>query len=236
MSRFSSPPSSPLGVSRTTLIVGGVVLFHAAALWALQSGLIRKAAEVIVPVEILAQIIEPPRPAPPPPPPAPPQKQAPKPPPRPIAIREPKPVPAPNAPTGVVEPPPVTAPAPMPPAPPAPAAPVAPPAPVAPVAPPAPRLVEVTQGQTTYVREPRAIYPTMSRKLGETGTVVVAVYFNADGMAKRAEIAKSSGYERLDQAALSAAMTAQVTPFRQLGGGDAQTVYLLRAPFNFVLN
>ncbi|MET3517230.1 hypothetical protein ABIC63_005029, partial [Pseudacidovorax sp. 1753] len=35
------------------MIVGGVVLFHAAALWALQSGLIRKAAEVIVPVEIL---------------------------------------------------------------------------------------------------------------------------------------------------------------------------------------
>ncbi|RYF73459.1 MAG: energy transducer TonB, partial [Comamonadaceae bacterium] len=43
--RFSSPP----GLSRNTLIAGGVVLFHVAALWALQSGLIRKAAEVVVP-------------------------------------------------------------------------------------------------------------------------------------------------------------------------------------------
>ena len=54
----------------------------------------------------------------------------------------------------------------------------------------------------------------MSRKLGETGTVVIAVYFNAEGFPKRAEIAKSSGYERLDQAALAAALASQVTPFK----------------------
>ena len=217
------------------MIAGGVILFHAAALWALQSGLLRKAAEVVVPVELLAQIIEPPRPAPPPPPPppppAPPKKEVVKPPPRPQAVRKTRPMPPPpNAPTGVVEPPPAAPPAPeTPPAPPAPPAP-----PPAPPAPPAPRLIEVTQGQTSYVREPRVSYPTMSRKLGETGTVVIAVYFNAEGFPKRAEIAKSSGYERLDQAALAAALASQVTPFKL--GGNAQTTYVLRAPFNFVLN
>lgn len=95
-------------------------------------------------------------------------------------------------------------------------------------------MIEVTQGQTRYVREPRVVYPAMSRRLGETGTVVVDVYFNAEGFAKRAEVTRSSGYDRLDQAARVAALASQVTPFRL--GGNAQTVYRLRAPFNFVLN
>ncbi|RZL62703.1 MAG: energy transducer TonB, partial [Variovorax sp.] len=66
--RFSPPPTA-LGVSRNAVIAGGVVLFHVGALWALQSGLLRRAVEVVVPVEILSQLIEPPKPADPPPPP-----------------------------------------------------------------------------------------------------------------------------------------------------------------------
>ena len=208
------------------------MLFHVAALWALQSGLLRRAAEAVIPVEILSEFIEPPKPAePPPPPPEPPKREVTKtpPPPRPQAIREPKPTPAPNAPTGSVEPPPPPAPI----APPAPPEPPAPPA--APPAPPAPKLVEISQGQTQYIREPRPAYPAMSKRLGETGTVVVAVYFNSAGIPKRAEIFKSSGYERLDQAAREAAMSSQVTPLRQPGANEA-TVYLLKAPFNFTLS
>jgi protein TonB len=221
-----------LGLSRNAVIAGGVVLFHVAALWALQSGLLRRAAEVVIPVEILSEFIEPPKPAePPPPPPEPPKREVTKtpPPPRPQAIREPKPTPAPNAPTGTIEPPPP--PAPM--APPAPPEPPAPPAP--PPAPPAPKLIEISQGQTQYIREPRTTYPAMSKRLGETGTVIVAVYFNSAGFPKRAEIFKSSGYDRLDQAAREAAMSSQVTPIRQPGANEA-TVYLLKAPFNFTLS
>ena len=70
--RFSSSPPTTLGLSRNALIAGSVVLFHVAALWALQSGLIRKAAEVVIPVEILSEFIEPPKPKDPPPPPPPP--------------------------------------------------------------------------------------------------------------------------------------------------------------------
>ena len=235
MSDRFAPPPSVLGLSRNALIAGGVILFHAAALWALQSGLLRRAAEVVIPVEILSQFVEPPKPAepPPPPPPPPPQRkpEAVKPPPRPVAVREPKPTPAPAAPVGVPEPPP---PAPVPvaeaPAPPAPPAP-----PPAPPAPPAPRTIEITEGQTRYVREPRLAYPSMSKRLGEAGTTVVSIYFDSEGFAKRVELFKSSGFERLDEAALSAARTAQVTPFRQTGG-NAQTTYLLRAPFSFKLN
>jgi protein TonB len=230
--RFSSPPPSVLGLSRNAVIAGGVVLFHVAALWALQSGLLRRAAEVVIPVEILSEFIEPPKPAePPPPPPEPPKREVTRtpPPPRPQAIREPKPTPAPNAPAGSIEPPPPPAPI----APPAPPEPPAPPAP--PPAPPAPKLVEISQGQAQYIREPRPAYPAMSKRLGETGTVIVAVYFNSAGFPKRAEIFKSSGYDRLDQAAREAAMSSQVTPIRQPGANEA-TVYLLKAPFNFTLS
>jgi len=51
------------GTHRMTVIVGCVVAAHAVALWALQAGLLRKAAEVIVPVQVLSDFITP---APPP--------------------------------------------------------------------------------------------------------------------------------------------------------------------------
>lgn len=224
--RFSAPPSA-FGLSRNVVIAGGVVLLHVAALWALQSGLLRRAAEVVIPVEILSEFVEPPKPAPPPPPPPPePKRQVTKtpPPPRPQAIREPKPTPAPNAPVGSIEPPPPPAPvtAPAPPEPPAPAP-----------APPAPKLIEVSEGDTRYIREPHAIYPPMSSRLGEAGTVIIAVYFDSAGFPKRAEIFKSSGYERLDRAAREAALTSQITPIRHPGANES-TVYLFKAPFKFV--
>ena len=96
-------------------------------------------------------------------------------------------------------------------------------------------MIEISEGQTRYIREPKLVYPSMSRRLGESGTTVVSIYFDTEGFAKRVELYKSSGFERLDEAALSAARTAQVTPFRQTGG-NAQTTYLLRAPFSFKLN
>lgn len=222
-------PTSPvrLPISRNIVIAASVVIFHVAALWALQNGLLRRAVEQVVPAELLTRIIEiePPKVAPPPP--APPPKPAPKtaklpPPPMPVAVRDP--VPAPNAPTGVVEP-----------QPPAPAvlAPVAP-AP-APPAPPAPaRLVEITQGETEYVRPPRPVYPALSKRSGESGVVIIAVYYSTSGHAKRAEVFKSSGFERLDRAARDAVMASQVTPFRRAGVNE-DTQFLLKAPINFVL-
>lgn len=216
-----------LPLNRNVVIAVSVVVFHVGALWALQNGLLRRAAEVVVPVEILTRIIdiEPPRvvspPAPPPPETA---LQAVKlqPPPMPVAIRDP--LPAPNAPTGVLEP--------QPPAPPI-LAPVAPaPAPLAPPA--AARLVEITQGETEYIRPPRVVYPALSKRSAETGVVIIAVYYSVAGYAQRAEVFKSSGFERLDRAAREAVMASQVTPFRRAGISE-DTQFLLKAPINFVL-
>jgi len=203
-------------------------VLHVAVLWAMQNGLLHRAAEIVVPTEILTRIIEiePPKVVSPPPPPPPP-KAAPQaaklpPPPMPVAIRDP--VPAPNAPTGVLEP--------QPPAPPI-MAPVAPgPAPPAPPA--AARLVEITQGETEYIKAPKPVYPSLSKRNGEAGVVIIAVYYNAAGRALRANVLKSSGFERLDRAAYDAVMASQVTPFRRAGSGE-NTEFLLKAPINFVL-
>ncbi len=62
-------PARP--VNRNAIIAASVVLFHVAALWALQTGLLRRAVEIIVPAQVIAEFIEPPQPKVEPPPPVP---------------------------------------------------------------------------------------------------------------------------------------------------------------------
>ncbi|WP_042673030.1 energy transducer TonB [Variovorax sp. CF313] len=224
--RFAPPPSV-LGLSRNVVIAGGVILFHAAALWALQSGLLRRAAEVVIPVEILSQFVEPPKPKadPPPPPPPPPQPKAKAPPPpRPQAIREPKPTLAPQAPVGTTEPPPPATP-------PAPPAPPTPPAP--PPAPPAPPAVQMPSSNADYLQNPKATYPAMSKRLGEQGKVIVRVLVGVDGLPKSAEVKKSSGFDRLDEAAVEYIMKCRFVPGKINGVVQAMSY---DAPVNYVLN
>jgi protein TonB len=213
---------------RNAAIASGVLVFHAAALWALQTGLIRRAIEVVVPVEVLAEIISPPAPKVEPPPPAPkppepvkrepqPVKKALPPAPQPVAIATPAPL-APNAPTGVVEP--------QPPAPPI-AAPVAP-------APPAPPRIEMPSSDADYLNNPPPPYPPMSKRLGEEGRVLVRVNISAEGTIQgEPTLAQSSGYERLDRAALDAVRKWRFVPGKRNGVPTAMTY---NVPVNFKLD
>ena len=212
--RFSSPPTA-LGLSRNAVIAGSVVLFHVAALWALQSGLIRKAAEVVIPVEILSEFIEPPKP----------KEVRTPPPPRPVAIRTPAPAPA--APVGVIEPQPPAPPL----APPAPPAPPTPPSP--PPAPPAPPAVQLPSSNADYLNNPKPVYPAMSKRLGEQGKTIVRVLIGVDGMPKSASIRQSSGYERLDEAARTAVMSWRYVPGKRNGVVEPME---FNVPINWVLN
>jgi len=104
-------------ISRNVLIAGSVIALHIAALWAMQSGLLRRAVELVVPAEILVEFISPPAPKVVQPPPAPPKPTPVKQPvaktpvrtvaPLPLAIADT--TPTPNAPTGVIAPAPVVA-------------------------------------------------------------------------------------------------------------------------------
>ncbi len=220
------------GLSRNTVIVSSVVLFHVAAIWALQSGLVRKAAEVIVPAELLSEFINPPAPkvAPPPPKPAPtppapktaPKVQAPRPAPAPMPLAINDPTPAPNAPTGVTTPPP-------------PAPPITEPvaaAPAAPPAPPAPPKIELPSSDAAYLNNPKPSYPAISKRMGEQGKVVLRVLIGTDGTPQKVEINKSSGYERLDRQAQEAVMRWRFVPGKR--NGVPETMWNL-VPVNFVL-
>jgi protein TonB len=216
---------------RNLLIASGVVLFHVAAIWALQSGLVRRTVEMIVPVALLTEIITPPAPkvdvpapAPAPEPPRPKQpelkKPVPKPAPQPVA--KPDPAPAPNAPVVPAE----TAPA-MPPAP-APTAAAPSPAP----APAASTKVELPSSDAEYLRNPKPAYPPMSKRLGEQGKVLLRVLVGVDGTAQQVTVKQGSGYDRLDDAARQAVLKWRFVPGKRGGTPEAMWYDL---PVTFVL-
>ena len=240
------PSSSPISPTRrAALIVTAVLLLHALALWALNSGLLHRVVEIVVPVEVLSEVVEPPRPVVPPSPPPqvrPPPRQAvvrpdTPPPPRPAAIPPPvlampvNPEPSPQAPTAIAAPP-----APLPPM----TAPVTPTA-VA-VAPPKPApvetrratppKVELPSSDAAYLQNPKPVYPPMSKRLNEQGTVLVRVLIGVDGTAKKVELQQSSGFDRLDQAALKVAREWRYVPGKRDGVPQAMW---FNVPFTFQL-
>ena len=224
-------PSSPL-ITRNAVIAFGVVLFHALALWGLQSGLLRRAVEIVLPVQLVAEFIDPPRPREVPPPPAPtpttkpvattPTRPVPVMAPQPIAINDPSP--SPNAPTGVATP------IPLPPI----AATVAAVATAAPVqvALPTPPRVELPSSDADYLQNPKPPYPRLSKKLNEQGTVVMRVLIGSNGEPMKAEIGKSSGFDRLDESAATTVMKWRYVPGKR--GGVAEAMWF-NVPINFVL-
>ena len=230
-------PRPPARLSRTAVIALAVVLLHVGLIWALQSGLVLRAVELIVPIEVLAELIELPQPKAEPAPPAalaPPvrpvtpapavqTKSMPKPVVRqqPLAIADP--TPSPSAPVGSLTPAPAVTPAP---------AAEAPAGPAAPSAPPAAPSVQLPSSNADYLQNPKPAYPALSKRLGEQGKVVVQVLIGADGTPQKAELRQSSGYERLDQAALNTVLKWRYVPGKR--GGVAEDMWF-NVPINFVL-
>ena len=56
------------------------------------------------------------------------------------------------------------------------------------------------------------IYPQAAQQAGEQGTVIVNVYVNDSGKAKKIAVAKSSGYTDLDTAAVETALNWHYVP------------------------
>ncbi|NMM76153.1 energy transducer TonB [Acidovorax sp. SRB_14] len=234
MSQFDRCTSTG-GLGRNAVVAGGVVLAHAAALWALQSGLARHSPEIIVPAEVIAEFVAPPVPEvrqPPTPPalPAPPT-------PRPAVAKKPTPRPAP-APLAVADPashaPPVSAPEPTPDPVPAPAAPTAPVAPVAAPAPApaAPPRIELPSSNAAYLNNPAPSYPAISKRMGEQGKVLLRVFIDEQGRPQKVEVKQSSGYDRLDRQAQDAVVRWRFVPGKR--GGVPEAMWNL-VPINFVL-
>lgn len=211
-------------MNRRMLIAASVVVLHVFVLWALQSGLMHRAVEVIIPGEILSDIISPQAPqqarqSPTPTPPRKPEPQPPKPQAQPVQAQQ----------TVTPEPSPLVAPAAA-----APAAIEASTVAAMPAAPPAPAPVRIEPptSDAAYLNNPRPAYPALSRRLGEQGKVVVRVLIGIDGKAEQVEIRRSSGYDRLDQSALATVRSWRYAPGKRNGIPEAMwfevpIIYLL---------
>ncbi|WPD74591.1 TonB family protein [Dickeya fangzhongdai] len=80
---------------------------------------------------------------------------------------------------------------------------------------------------------PEPEYPRRAERMQQEGNVLVRLVISAEGQLIRHDIARSSGYDALDQAALAAVAQARCTPYRE--NGQAITVMTLQ-PVNFRLD
>ena len=163
-----------------------------------------------------------------PPPPPPPQAAQPRPQ---SPLQPASPVVAPPPPINLPAPAPAiaTAPAPAPVIVAAPAAPASSAAP-APAAPPAPQVATGRDLTSNLVDATPPRYPVDSRRAREQGTVVLNVTVGLDGRVAEIGLSRSSGFDRLDRAALAAVKHWRWTPTRQ--NGQAMMVQgLVSIPF-----
>ncbi|WP_175026450.1 MULTISPECIES: energy transducer TonB [Burkholderia] len=230
-------PAAPRMNSRVIVVAVGVLAAHAIMLTA--AWLHRNAPPPPKEIEvqsITAQLIPPAPPAQPvavqsaaqqPTPPKPTPRVKPKVEPKPVQKAVPTPQPVSQAPS------PTPAPAAVDPTP-APAA----PAPAAPAAAPGPAR------ETMQVSAPKNVsalscnfvkptYPSMSRRRGETGTAYVHFIIGVTGKIESVQLQKSSGYPRLDEAALEATRASTCPPYLE-NGQAIRAAHTL--PFNFTLD
>lgn len=193
--------------SQQRLMVAGVVAAHIAGVWALlQVPAVREAVADVAPM--IFNIVQPEAPKPPPPPPQPPKpvlRKAPTP----LPVVAAPPSPAPAAFVVPVQPEPQ-------PAPPEPVVVQAPPAPPAPPPPPPPpRTISATEVQ--FLKTPTLDYPVASRRARESGRVVLRFFIDDRGMPRNVQINRSSGFPRLDDAAVAAIQRALFRPYSENG-------------------
>ena len=94
-----------------------------------------------------------------------------------------------------------------------------------------PSLVEPS-ADADYLKNPPPGYPRISRRNGEQGTVIVRVFISTQGTPDKAEVRTSSGFARLDQAALEAVQRWRFVPGRRNGTPEAMWFNI---PVRFVL-
>jgi len=71
-------------------------------------------------------------------------------------------------------------------------------------------------------------YPSLSRRLGEEGQVLVTVRILSDGRAEEVALKSSSGFERLDAAALAFARSARYEPGVAGNGRELKVLFSLQ--------
>jgi protein TonB len=122
---------------------------------------------------------------------------------------------------------------------PAPALPTPEPKPLPPVQPPQPTPKPVEQPpepalaapvvpprfDAAYLNNPAPSYPALSRRNGEAGKVLLRVQVSSDGKPQQIDLQRSSGYSRLDDAAIAAVRQWRFIPAKR--GDESLTEWVL---------
>lgn len=192
-----------------------VIGIHAGVLAAMVLSPAAPKPEIIVQPTIQGVLIAAPEEAPPPPEPPPPPPPEPKPEPKPTPKPPPKAPPSERA---------VKTPEPPPPPP------VEQPAEPVKEAEPTPAPVLPPNADASQLNNPVPAYPALSRRLGEKGTVVLEILVKANGTVGDIKLKSSSGYNRLDDAAINAIKRWKFIPASQAG---VAIDYWYEIPFEF---
>lgn len=83
-----------------------------------------------------------------------------------------------------------------------------------------------------YLNNPKPVYPPLSLEMEETGTVRLRVQVSAQGLPVAVELEHSSGFPRLDRAALTAVRGWKFIPAKR---GDEAIPYTFIVPVEFSL-
>lgn len=84
-----------------------------------------------------------------------------------------------------------------------------------------------------YLKNPPPDYPTLSRRIGEQGRVLLRVLVSEQGTPQSVELESGSGFNRLDKAAMDAVKKWRFIPARK--GSQAVSAYVL-VPLKFSLD
>lgn len=233
--------STALLAAKTTLLAGGgaarrhpagliaITAAHAVLAWLLLQGdTVQRAVHQVTP--LMVTLLQPPPPAPRPEPalPAPPRQRLPLPMPAALPPPEVRVADAPPAPSATPAPAPAAATA----APAQPSPPVAavaePAVAVTAMAPPAPPVLAASA--IRYRVPPAIAVPMASRRLGESGTVLLRVWVDAQGLPRQVSLHRSSGFARLDEQALAAMRQAR---FQPVTDGGSAIEWVVIAPLQY---
>ena len=96
----------------------------------------------------------------------------------------------------------------------------------------APAAVTQPRFDADYLNNPKPAYPSMSKRLGEEGQVLLRVLVGQEGEAEQIQVLRSSGFARLDEAAQAAVSRWRFIPAKV--GNDATTAWV-QVPVTFEL-
>ena len=97
---------------------------------------------------------------------------------------------------------------------------------------PLPAAGESMNNRPGYLTNPKPAYPPEARRRKQQGLVVLNVFITGEGRPQRVEVAQSSGYVLLDEAALTAIKQWQFTPARV---GNMAVISQVEVPVRFRL-